>query len=617
MNSQVYDYNQFQGRSQDQNNINNVLFGSNRDPSRRVIPTVLNPEPVVEVKEREEKVREPFSQIVEQLIGVVEQKAVEPVMRVAQIATVKVIKPPILINPIPVEKTVHIPQHAFSGIPFVLGENKEHVINIDDNHHQVIQRMINRPLVGVVTQIRDEWSLGPNSVEIREPVQRRGCTHDFDGRCAICFNDEEKEHLLNNSDVGIISRLSSSLRSVDTNPLSDDNPSCGGGGQSDDSDDESDGSEDPFPPDDEGPIHEGNNRGHFMFDNYVNRKLVSESRLFLVPQAVFHGVVSQNIISKTTLVQDYGAYYDTKDISVLMPVSIVNELKAFWTNEIRDPETYKKCVFKCRDLLRNADMHSKMYRETILYAPLLSFWQTAVEDKGTQAIVENKLWSWNYCVIFIIVLALWDKLEFGRSFNVFLVSFLILAFVAIRFGVSKNIEVEFLRFCRLKFGLAVLFGAIHLTYYLLFNAYFNNDFEQFNGYLSIPSTSNSTIVWTETSFSYYKFAIYEGPSYMPYCITTVLLIIFYRMNQLYSVSFIIAGVHNNNNNVAVNGFRQVRSILPLSVAFAFIQIVLFYLYAPYWVGFGLYIFMKAFNRYFSALPIAHNYRPVFIDVQFY
>jgi hypothetical protein len=132
---------------------------------------------------------------------------------------------------------------------------------------------------------------------------------------------------------------------------------------------------------------------------------------------------------------------------------------------------------------------------------------------------------------------------------------------------------------------------------------------------------NGTVIWSEKTVTYSNIGVYEGNLVFPLSLTCTLLIIYYRMNQLYSVQFLENGIHYRDDHldwqVPVLGWRQVRSILPPSVFFAFFQMSLIYLYAPYWVGFFLYLVMKWVNRRLSGSNIPHNYRFLLIDVQFY
>jgi hypothetical protein len=362
-----------------------------------------------------------------------------------------------------------------------------------------------------------------------------------------------------------------------------------------------------------------------MYDNYENRKLTSETRVFRVPQAMFHGIVSTGLMSQTAMVQHFGFYYRLEFIDVEMPVSIVNEIKAFWkATTVRDILNYEKSEFLAVQLLRNADVHSKIYQQTILFAPLLAFYEAEPRNRYTTPLIYEKMWSWNFCFFLWFLFAGIDKLLFGRVYNIFWVALLFLLSLTLRFAFgSLEFENLFCRFSRLKLLLSCSFAACYLFWYLLLNAIYNYDIQYISYSSNVPWYSNSTIVWNEVNYTSVEFGTYNGPAVFPVTITTLLLIIYARMAVLYTPAFLVRGNHlafplGPNWNRQFMGLFQIRSICSPSVVFAFIQIVMYYLYCPYWLGFGLYVLMLVLNRrVLSRLNIPINYRFLTIDAQFY
>jgi len=467
-----------------------------------------------------------------------------------------------------------------------------------------------------------------NLGRLRDPVVNVNCTHDAEGRCAICYvdqqkvADEQKATFLRHAAMAKKRRAEVADR-VARHELGYSSSSSDSSGGSSSSSSSSSGSELELPPDDEErPIRVINYEGHYMFDNYENRNKTSKTRVFEVPQACFHGIMSAGIHSSTDLVSHYGFYYKTRTIMVEMPVSIVNELKPFWTTaKARDKLNYDQSKFRVIHLLRNIDSKSLLYRNSVLYAPLLAFWETEAEDRGTNAIVNDKLWSWNYCFLLLFFYAFMEYLLFNRAFNPFWVSLLFVCFVALRFGVSTYIETEFMRFSRVKLSIICLFGALYWFWFMLLTAA-TYTWQPTETTIVYPFTTfNSSIIWTEKSVYYSNIGVYEGSAVFPLTLTCVLLIVYNRMTQLYAVNFLTQDIHFRDDHqdwhIPILGWRQVHSILSLSVFFAFVQMMLIYLYAPYWLGFFLYLALKWVNRKLSGFNIPHNYRILLIDVQFY
>lgn len=504
------------------------------------------------------------------------------------------------------------PNH-YRGVAYHLNDQVE--VKRNGNENRVDNNLPNREVPPVYN----------TEGKIREPVVRDQCTHDIDGCCAICFlkqkadADEQKATAIRHNALAVRMRAENADRAA-RHALGDFSSSDSSGGSSSSS---SESEEEPSPPADvERPIRVVNYKGHYMFDNYENRNKTSDTRVFEVPQACFHGILSAGIHSDTDLVRHYGYYYRTVKISVEMPVSIVNELKAFWvTAKARDKVTYEQSKFQAKHLLRNYDGQSKIYSETMLYAPLIAFWETEADHRGTNAIINEKLWSWNYCFFLLFIYAFMEYFFFNRAFNPFWVSLLFVLFVVHRFGVNMFIETEFMRFSRIKLCLLCLFGALYWFWFMVLTAA-TYTWQPTESTITYPYNSvNGTVIWSEKTVTYSNIGVYEGNLVFPLSLTCTLLIIYYRMNQLYSVQFLENGIHYRDDHldwqVPVLGWRQVRSILPPSVFFAFFQMSLIYLYAPYWVGFFLYLVMKWVNRRLSGSNIPHNYRFLLIDVQFY
>jgi hypothetical protein len=530
------------------------------------------------------------------------------------------VRPPVYVAPIPIAQVVENDDRKnpepLSLVPFrgrafrINGQAANNNGNVNVNNLPANLRV---PLIH-----NDEG-------KIREPTIRNNCTHDISGVCAICYLEQKTEADIRKAEVIRLAAIALRIRSKNADraarhALGDFSSSDSSGGSSSSS---SESEEEPPPPADvERPIRVVNYKGHYMFDNYENRNKTSDTRVFEVPQACFHGILSAGIHSDTDLVRHYGYYYKTVKISVEMPVSIVNELKAFWvTAKARDKVTYEQSKFQAKHLLRNYDGQSKIYSETMLYAPLLAFWETEADHRGTNAIINEKLWSWNYCFFLLFIYAFMEYFFFNRAFNPFWVSLLFVLFVVHRFGVNMFIETEFMRFSRIKLCLLCLFGALYWFWFMVLTAA-TYTWQPTESTITYPYNSvNGTVIWSEKTVTYSNIGVYEGSLVFPLSLTCTLLIIYYRMNQLYSVQFLENGIHYRDDHldwqVPVLGWRQVRSILPPSVFFAFFQMSLIYLYAPYWVGFFLYLVMKWVNRRLSGSNIPHNYRFLLIDVQFY
>jgi hypothetical protein len=461
--------------------------------------------------------------------------------------------------------------------------------------------------------------------KIREPTIRNNCTHDISGVCAICYLEQKTEADIRKAEVIRLAAIALRIRSRNADRaarhvLGDSSSSDSSGGSSSSS---SESEAEPPPPEDvERPIRVVNYQGHYMFDNYENRNKTSETRVFRVPQACFHGMLSAGIHSATDLVRHYGLYYNVEFVTVEMPVSIVNELKPFWGPAVaRDVITYKQSIHRCIHLLRNLDKQSIVYRNTVLYAPLLAFWETASEDRGTNAIVNDKLWSWNYCFLLLFVYAFVEYVLFNRAFNPFWVSLLFLLCCAHRFGVNRKLEEEFMRFSHIKILVLGMLSALYLFWFMLITAA-TYTWQPTENTINYPYTTvNATVIYAQTTVYYSNIGVYDGAALYPLTLTCTLLIIYYRMNELYSVHFLEQAIHNRFDHddwhIPILGYRQIRSIFSMSVLFAFLQMSLLYLVAPYWVGFSLYLFMKWFNRRFSGNGLPHNYRFLLIDVQFY
>jgi hypothetical protein len=382
------------------------------------------------------------------------------------------------------------------------------------------------------------------------------------------------------------------------------------------------------PPSDDGkrPIRKINYQGHFNYDNFEKRDLSSETRVFRVPQAMFHGIVSDKIMSQSSMVQHFGFYYRLKFIDVEMPVSIVNELILFWkATVVRDVINYEKSEFLCVQLMRNADIHSKVLEQTLLLAPLLACYNSEPRNRYTTPLIYEKMWSWNFCFVLWFLFAGIDKLLYGRVYNIFWVALLFLLSLTLRF-VFKSVEFEnlFLRFSRLKLLLSGSFAACYLFWYLLLNAIYNSDVQYTSQTSYVPVYTNSTLGWSEVNYTSVEFGVYTGPDIFPLTITTILFIIYARMVFLYTPSFLVTGNHiafplGPNWARQVRGVFQIRSICSPSVMFTFLQIILYYLYLPYWLGFGLYLLMlllnrRLFNQMFARFP---RLRFLTIDAQFY
>jgi len=513
-------------------------------------------------------------------------------------------------NPEPIPPRRVVP---FSGIAYTLvGQAEEK----KDGNAALIQNLPDNYPVPPIHNLEGK---------IREPIVRRQCTHDISGCCAICFLDQKVEADEKKAETIRLAAIALRIRSRNADRaarhvLGDFSSSDSSGGSSSSS---SESESEPPPPEDvERPIRVKNYQGHYMFDNYENRNKTSETRVFEVPQACFHGFLSDCVHSETDLVKHYGFYYKTKKVSVEMPVSIVNELKVFWVTALaRDKLNYHQCKMRAIHLMRNYDAQSKIYLDSVLFAPLLAFWETEEDHRGTNAIVNEKLWSWNYCFLLLFIYAFMEYLLFDRAFNPFWVSLLFIVFVALRFGGNVFIETEFMNFSRLKFYMLGIFGALYLFWFMLLTAA-TYTWQPTSTTIIFPSsTNNGTVIWSDRVVTYSNIGVYDGSLVFPLSLTCILLLIYYRITVLYTVSFLSREIHFRDDHVdwhvPVYGWRMVRSILPPSHLFVFIQMSLFYLYAPYYVGFVLYLVMRWVNRKFTGRNVPHNYRILSLDVQFY
>jgi hypothetical protein len=352
-------------------------------------------------------------------------------------------------------------------------------------------------------------------------------------------------------------------------------------------------------------INSDESDGGFMLDNYENRKLVVKCVRFEVPQAIRYGTYKEYYEANNKTIQSmYGVWHDIETKFVYLPESIVNELKAFWVRKLHDSDqlNYGKCKDLAIHLMRNVKIKSKIYYETILFAPLLACLISVKEQAPTNAIVENQFVKYNFLCLLPILLNFGDMIMHGSKFN----PFLIIASILILIAITRKYDFFFHYWTYLRNRLVVtaLMCCINLVLWLLDRAYYID-------FYAIQDYTFSEIFVLKTS------VIVTG-------IIIFLSIILYRASVLYPLFYLdkrppvlVEEVDSIVNNglisiplPSIKAYKtsvMVSAFLPFSVVLVVLVYLLIFVLLPYYLSAIVYIGYNLLTKKLIQLDFSNQY----------
>jgi len=148
-----------------------------------------------------------------------------------------------------------------------------------------------------------------------------------------------------------------------------------------------------------GPVREMGGHDNQIVDNLTNRKTRVELRPYKVPRLAFYGVWN---VTKFGGVRDWymqhnlGWHFDegeTKD--VLLPSTLVPELKHFWNYHTRKEEDLLKCAAITKQWLRNiGGISAEQQAQASLYGPVIAMLESDHDRQEMMRYVNDDYWSW-------------------------------------------------------------------------------------------------------------------------------------------------------------------------------------------------------------------------------
>jgi hypothetical protein len=106
-------------------------------------------------------------------------------------------------------------------------------------------------------------------------------------------------------------------------------------------------------------------------------------------------------VSSKLFVEHFGFHFNEREIEVRLPLSLVAEMKDYWTNRIRDDawENYQLSVARCRVIVSELAITAEEQYEANLYGPAIGFLQSWSKQQNVSRVVEGahldmRLYSW-------------------------------------------------------------------------------------------------------------------------------------------------------------------------------------------------------------------------------
>jgi len=347
--------------------------------------------------------------------------------------------------------------------------------------------------------------------------------------------------------------------------------------------------------------------GSFLLDNIENRDVSVRTKMFKVKQAVQYGVNMGILSNDSNMPTLLGGFYGTKEIWVEMPETIVNELKVFWSNPIKEHDStllcYEQTVHICKHLMsRVADKDSLIYLNTTRYAPLLAYYESHVENAPSFALLMNKMWSINYFGVLPFIFMFLEHYTHGYKLNW---PFALLLFILTSFGLNKQYFIIYYSYVKIKLMLDMFVAVSYLTIHLVFLGLT----------IHLEDVSNSKI---ELCTNYLNLYITDKTCNIIIIVLTAVvtvLLVGYRYYILYGQSITIVNSFSyglRSLNISVNGpggyisrylLRRQLSLIKFQIIIGVVELFFLGFLVDFNFGFILYIIVRYINMQIAKIGL--------------